>query len=465
MRGRLRRADDAGRRVGVAAQHPRRWRDFPLRARLAERHRAADVRRQRRQGAGRSARAGWAPPPACADFIAMVVSTGVGGGIVLDGRLLDGAAGNAGHIGHVIVEPERPPCGCGARGCLEAEASGTAIAAVTGRPAGRGRPGAACARTGTLVGRAVASVANLLDLRLAVVAGSVALGFGDAVLRRRPGRARRPGPRSTSRAGARIVPAGLGAAGPLVGAAAVAWRQIDLGSDQAARGRGGRGRTTAPRTSALDRVALAQIGAHRRAVRQQLVEEQGVAGAQGRAGDLGVGHGRGGGVRRPATTRGAAAVADFEHAGRRIVQSSSIGVVRTGARARSPSSRDSSNVDRSLDVLCSDDDRPEPHHWWRVCADLRPTGERAVSSAPGNCWTIIVGRSAAMAPRDRLAHTAFDEAAHELADGRWGRRQRRRRPAWSQLVRRGLLEGFWRARGCDAPEHSATAQLGLRLRR
>ena len=42
------------------------------------------------------------------DYIGMVVSTGVGGGIVLDGRLLDGADGNAGHIGHVIVEPDGP---------------------------------------------------------------------------------------------------------------------------------------------------------------------------------------------------------------------------------------------------------------------------------------------------------------------------------------------------------------------
>ena len=66
----------------------------------------------------------------------MVVSTGVGGGIVLDGRLLDGAAGNAGHIGHVIVEPDGRPCGCGARGCLEAEASGTAHrSAITGAAA------------------------------------------------------------------------------------------------------------------------------------------------------------------------------------------------------------------------------------------------------------------------------------------------------------------------------------------
>jgi len=45
------------------------------------------------------------------DYLAMVVSTGVGGGIVLDGRLLDGTDGNAGHIGHVVVEPDgRPAC-------------------------------------------------------------------------------------------------------------------------------------------------------------------------------------------------------------------------------------------------------------------------------------------------------------------------------------------------------------------
>src|SRR5256885_426017 len=111
------------------------------------------------------------------DFLGMVVSTGVGGGIVLDGRLLDGAAGNAGHIGHVVVEPEGRPCTCGGRGCLEAEASGTAIPALTGPPPWEAGP-EVVSRTGKLVGRAVASVANLLDLRLAVVAGSVALGFG-----------------------------------------------------------------------------------------------------------------------------------------------------------------------------------------------------------------------------------------------------------------------------------------------
>jgi glucokinase len=158
------------------------------------------------------------------NFIAMVVSTGVGGGIVLDGRLLDGEDGNAGHIGHVCVEPEGRTCTCGARGCLEAEASGTAIAAITGRPAAEAGPDV-IARTGRLVGRAVASVANLLDLRLAAIAGSVALGFGQPFFAAAQAELDAQARLSFS-SGARVVPAGLGPNGPLVGAAAVGWRGL-----------------------------------------------------------------------------------------------------------------------------------------------------------------------------------------------------------------------------------------------
>ena len=160
------------------------------------------------------------------DFVAMVVSTGVGGGIVSGGRLLDGAEGNAGHIGHVIVEPEGRPCACGARGCLEAEASGTAIAAITGRPAVEA-PREVRHRTGALVGRAVASVANLLDLRLAVVSGSVALGFGDDFFAPAQAEIDRSAQLDFSR-GTTIRPGGLGPDGPLVGAGAVAWRALGV---------------------------------------------------------------------------------------------------------------------------------------------------------------------------------------------------------------------------------------------
>jgi glucokinase len=156
------------------------------------------------------------------DYIAMVVSTGVGGGIVLDGRLLDGAAGNAGHIGHVIVNPGGARCGCGARGCVEAEASGTGIRNRTGR-APEDATADEIVYVGTMVGRGVASVCNLLDLRLAVVAGSIALGYGRAFFAAAQRELDACARISFSR-GARIVPAGLGPDGPLVGAAAVGLR-------------------------------------------------------------------------------------------------------------------------------------------------------------------------------------------------------------------------------------------------
>jgi hypothetical protein len=83
------------------------------------------------------------------------------------------------------------------------------------------------ARTGTLVGRVVASVANLLDLQLACVAGSVALGFGDDFFRAAQQELDRSACIGHAR-GTRIVPGGLGSQGPLVGAGAVAWRGLGL---------------------------------------------------------------------------------------------------------------------------------------------------------------------------------------------------------------------------------------------
>jgi glucokinase len=195
------------------------WREFPLRRRMEE---ATGVAVFVDNDAKAVALAeGWVGAAAgVGAYIGMVVSTGIGGGIVLDGRLLDGRTGNAGHIGHVIVEPGGRPCFCGGRGCLEGEASGRAIEAVTGRPPAEA-PAAVVARTGTLVGRAVASVANLLDLRLAVVAGSVALGFGAPFFAAAQAEIDALARLDFSR-GARIRPAGLGGDAPLVGAAAVA---------------------------------------------------------------------------------------------------------------------------------------------------------------------------------------------------------------------------------------------------
>ncbi|MFN0089084.1 MAG: ROK family protein [Acidimicrobiales bacterium] len=196
------------------------WRAFPLAARLAEATGLAVFVDNDAKALARGE--GWVGAAAGrASFMSMVVSTGVGGGIVLDGRLLEGAAGNAGHVGHVIVAPEGRWCACGARGCLEAEASGPSIEAATGRPAAHAGPEVR-ARTGRLVGRAAASVCNLLDLQLVTVAGSVALGFGAAFFDAAQEELDRSCRLLHSR-GARITPAGLGADGPLVGAGAVAW--------------------------------------------------------------------------------------------------------------------------------------------------------------------------------------------------------------------------------------------------
>lgn len=157
-------------------------------------------------------------------FCAITVSTGVGGGLVIDGELLDGASGNAGHVGHIIVEPSGRRCVCGARGCLEAEASGPAIEAITGRSPTEPTYDI-MRRTGRLVGRAAGMICSSMDLELVVVGGSVALGFAatffnaaqeeiDEVARIGQG------------APARITPVRLGDQGPLIGAGAVGLRGL-----------------------------------------------------------------------------------------------------------------------------------------------------------------------------------------------------------------------------------------------
>jgi glucokinase len=170
------------------------WRAFPLRDRLRELFAGLPVlvhndgialaAGEHWAGAGRGVR----------NLLAVTVSTGVGGGLVLGGRLLHGSSGNAGHIGHVVVEADGPACPCGGRGCVEAIAAGPhtvrrALAAgwtpVADEPAdGRALARAAAAgdgvargelaRAGSAVGAGLASCASLLDLDVAVVAGGFA---------------------------------------------------------------------------------------------------------------------------------------------------------------------------------------------------------------------------------------------------------------------------------------------------
>lgn len=201
------------------------WRDFPLRDRLSQ-HLEMPVHVEN-DAKALALGEGWVGAArGVKNYIAMVVSTGIGGGIVLEGRLLHGADLNAGHIGHVFVEPDGHPDAAGARGNLEGQASGSAILAKTGQPPAES--GAELRRqVGVWVGRAVASVANLLDLQLAVVSGSVALGFGDVFFESAQATIDQLC-RLDFSAGTRIIPGKLGHQGPLIGAGAVGFAAMGL---------------------------------------------------------------------------------------------------------------------------------------------------------------------------------------------------------------------------------------------
>ena len=154
------------------------------------------------------------------DVIGMVVSTGVGGGIVSNNQLVTGRLGNAGHIGHVIVEPDGRLCECGAHGCLEAHVSGRSIEAMTGKPSEHATAEVKI-EAGKLVGRALVSVGALMDLQLCVIGGSVALGFGDPFFNAVQHELDRSARLEFIR-GMKVLPVGLGGAAPLIGAASLA---------------------------------------------------------------------------------------------------------------------------------------------------------------------------------------------------------------------------------------------------
>ncbi|GAA2044642.1 ROK family protein [Streptomyces cheonanensis] len=215
------------------------WRDFPLVAGVRATTGALPVTLV---GDGSAIAAGehWRGAARGHDnALCMVVSTGVGGGLVLGGRLHSGPTGNAGHIGHISVDLDGDPCACGGRGCVERIASGTHIAAWAQASGWRPAPGtaptaaavAADARVGHPVARAaydrsaralaagIAATATLVELDVVVVGGGVSQA-GDVLFT--PLRealhtyAALPYVR-----GIEVVPAQLGTDAGLVGAAAV----------------------------------------------------------------------------------------------------------------------------------------------------------------------------------------------------------------------------------------------------
>ncbi|MGW2113377.1 ROK family protein, partial [Streptomyces sp. NPDC001948] len=174
------------------------WRDFPLVERVGKAVGGLPVELVG-DGVAMTAAEHWLGAARGYDnALCMVVSTGVGGGLVLGGRLHPGPTGNAGHIGHVCVELDGDPCPCGSRGCVERIASGPNIArrALEGgwRPGPDGDASAAAvaaaARAGDPVAVAsferaaqalaagIAATATLVEIDIAVIGGGVA-GAGD----------------------------------------------------------------------------------------------------------------------------------------------------------------------------------------------------------------------------------------------------------------------------------------------
>jgi glucokinase len=212
------------------------WQDFPIVERVATLT-GANVRLggdglcmalgERWRGAARGAQF----------LLGMVVSTGVGGGLVLDGAPYDGRTGNAGHVGHVVVDPDGRPCTCGGRGCVETIAAGPrmaqwarehgwdapaeADAKELADAANGGNPVALRAfhRGATAVAAMIASVGAVCDLDLVVIGGGVAksgaLLFGPV----REALTTYAG--LDFLRGLRVLPAELGGTAGLVGAAAL----------------------------------------------------------------------------------------------------------------------------------------------------------------------------------------------------------------------------------------------------
>lgn len=177
------------------------WRDFPLVERV---HRAAGGRRPVTlvgDGVAMTAAEHWLGAAQGHDnALCLVVSTGVGGGLILGGRVHPGPTGNAGHIGHMVVDMDGEPCACGGRGCVERIASGPHLArralengwrpgpdgdvsaAAVAAAAREGDPVAVASyeRAAQALAAGIAATATLVEIDIAVVGGGVA-GAGEVL--------------------------------------------------------------------------------------------------------------------------------------------------------------------------------------------------------------------------------------------------------------------------------------------
>ncbi|MEX0683039.1 MAG: ROK family protein [Dehalococcoidia bacterium] len=141
------------------------WRDVPI-VELLEERLGLPVRLENDANAAALGENTYGAGRGTNHMLYITVSTGIGAGIIVDGKLYGGAKGSAGEIGHTIVDPNGPKCGCGNHGCLEAISSGTAISRRGEEAIAEGRSEALAAikqREGRLSARFVAEAAEAGD--------------------------------------------------------------------------------------------------------------------------------------------------------------------------------------------------------------------------------------------------------------------------------------------------------------
>ena len=187
---------DAERGVLLAPPHLPGWHDVPVMA-LTQQEFERPVVLENDATAAAAGEHRWGAGAGVRHLVYLTLSTGVGGGVIVDGTLFRGASGNGGELGHVTVDWHGRPCkGCGRRGCLEAYVSGTSIAEraqEAGLPFSSAEALAAAARAGDAGAVALwretvdalacglISIANLFEPELVVLGGGVTRS-GDLLL-------------------------------------------------------------------------------------------------------------------------------------------------------------------------------------------------------------------------------------------------------------------------------------------
>lgn len=171
---------DPYRGVVLATPNIPQWRDFPLVRFLQERF-AVPVVLDNDANAAALGEWRYGAGVGHHHLLYFTVSTGIGGGVIVADRLLRGAAGLAGELGHVTVLPDGPLCGCGQRGHLEALASGTAIARAAEEELARGVPSRLAEAPRPLTAALVAEAARQGDVLAQAVLTRAAHFMGRAI--------------------------------------------------------------------------------------------------------------------------------------------------------------------------------------------------------------------------------------------------------------------------------------------